>query len=165
MLWSFGQVFEPIGYNAFKRQDLRSGREERADRDRAQRRCLTWQTNGNVRRYLYERRVPRPYCTLFALSRALSQSPASRLIEQNVTCTGIGSRDQQPLSFVSVLIFDIWRVSVKLLVKPAILLFYEVWKPALNKSNDSFRHTKQMSIIDHQRFENKSLILITVNQT
>ena len=110
-------------------------------------------------------RLPRPYCTLFALSRALSQSPASRLIEQNVTCTGIGSRDQQPLSFVSVLIFDIWRVSVKLLVKPATLLFYEVWKPALCKSNDSFGHTKQMSIIDHRRFENKSLILITVNQT
>jgi hypothetical protein len=72
----------------------------------------------------YERRVlTRQYCTFFALSRALSQSPGSRLIEQNVTCTSIGSRGQQPLCFDSVLISDIRRVlSVKLLVKPATLL-------------------------------------------
>jgi hypothetical protein len=76
------------------------------------------ETSGDVRRYLHERSVARPYCTLFVLSRALSQSPGSRPIEQDVTCTGIGSRDQQLLRFDSVLISNIRRISVK----PATLL-------------------------------------------
>ena len=121
---------------------------------------MSGNARGIPRMTQYERRVlTRQYCTFFALSRALSQSPGSRLIEQNVTCTSIGSRGQQPLCFDSVLFptFGAYYLSNSWSnLRP----FYKVWKSALDKSNDSFRNAKQMSIIDHRRFENKSLTLI-----